>query len=269
MALDQLLIGADPEFFIKKRRHIISAHPYPFGTKARPKETQHGCIQIDGIALECNVTPSKTASEFVTNVRGVLADLTAELQMYEPGAEVVAKPSIFMGHTRLAALPLYASELGCRPDYNAWTGQKNPSPDARSPIRTASGHIHVGWTSGKGIRDKDHFDECVRVAQQLDYYIGLPSLLWDKDTRRRTLYGRAGSFRPKPYGMEYRALSNAWVRTDRLVEWVFTATHTAVTQLFDGTFLPKQFGDLAQTYINANDTNWHKTHPSLAEEVLR
>jgi hypothetical protein len=34
---------------------------------------------------------------------------------------------------------------------------------------------------------------------------------WDKDTERRKLYGKPGAFRPKPYGCEYRVLSNAWV----------------------------------------------------------
>ena len=28
------------------------------------------------------------------------------------------------------------------------------------------------------------------------------------------MYGKAGAFRPKPYGMEYRVLSNFWLTSD-------------------------------------------------------
>lgn len=265
-----ILIGSDPEFFIRKGRHIISAHPYPFGDKRRPMKTEHGFIQIDGMAMECNVTPSATPNEFVKNLRGVMADMTTELKKYEPDAEIVIKPSVFIGNTRLGALPLYAAELGCRPDFNAYTGEQNDAPDARSPIRTASGHLHISWTKDKSPRDEGHFADCMRLARQLDFYVGMPSLLWDDDHRRRSMYGQAGAFRPKPYGMEYRVLSNAWTRTDKLAEWVFKAARTATLNLFqEGVYLPKSFGDIAQYSINTNDTAWPKNNPALAEEILQ
>lgn len=265
-----LLIGADPEFFVRRRSHFISAHPYPLGTKKRPMATQHGHIQVDGIALECNVKPAASSAEFLSNIKNVLGDMTTELHKYEPEAEIVARPSIFMGNVRLGSMPVYATRLGCEPDFDGWDGRKNPTPDPRSPFRTASGHIHVGWTKHKSVSDPEHFGDCCRLACQLDYYLGMPSLLWDDDTRRRSLYGRAGAFRPKSYGMEYRVLSNAWLRTDKLIEWVFTAARNATTTLFhEGIFLPKIYGGLAQHCINTNATDWHKKNPSLAEEVLR
>ncbi len=41
--------------------------------------------------------------------------------------------------------------------------------------------------------------------------------MYDKDTERRGMYGKAGAFRPKPYGVEYRTLSNAWLSNDERI----------------------------------------------------
>jgi hypothetical protein len=75
---------------------------------------------------------------------------------------------------------------------------------------------------------------CIALAKQLDYYLGIPSLIYDDGVKRRTLYGAPGAFRPKPYGMEYRVLSNAWLRSEGLMRWVFNTTNKAVQDLFQG-----------------------------------
>jgi hypothetical protein len=43
----------------------------------------------------------------------------------------------------------------------------------------------------------------------------------DKGDLRKQLYGKAGAFRPKPYGAEYRVLSNFWVFDTKLTGWVY------------------------------------------------
>jgi len=48
-------------------------------------------------------------------------------------------------------------------------------------------------------------------VKQLDWYLGGWSTQVDPDTVRRNLYGKSGAMRFKPYGVEYRVLSNFWL----------------------------------------------------------
>jgi hypothetical protein len=52
-------------------------------------------------------------------------------------------------------------------------------------------------------------------------FLGLWSVIRDPDTKRRELYGKAGAFRFKPYGVEYRVLSNFWLHTPDRMEYVW------------------------------------------------
>lgn len=267
--MSKLTIGADPEFFVRRGSHYISGHVFPCGSKHLPLKTAHGHVQVDGIALEVNVKPSETRDEFISNIRSVMSDVTGIMNKYEPTAQLVTKPSIFFGSRRLSELPPENAELGCEPDFNAWENNRiNKRPNAAAPIRTGAGHIHVGWTEHANPHSIKHMRECASLVRQLDYYLGMPSLLWDKDTRRRLLYGKAGAFRPKPYGVEYRVLSNAWLETDKLIGWVFDRTVAAVRDLWNGNDLSERYGQLAASVIDSNKMNWNKHHAELSRELL-
>lgn len=267
--MGKLKIGADPEFFVRRGSHYLSGHIFPCGTKRMPLATEHGHVQVDGIALEVNVRPSETRDEFIRNVRGVMADVTKIMTDTRPGSQLLSKPSVFIGQSKLASLPQENFILGCEPDFNAWNSNKiNPRPNPEMPIRTGSGHVHIGWTQDANPHNIKHMLECGRIVRQLDYYLGLPSLLWDGDSRRRTLYGKAGAFRPKPYGVEYRVLSNAWVTTDELIGWVFDRAVAAVTDLWAGKDMVARYGQAAAQYIDNNTTEWRSRSVTLAQEIL-
>jgi hypothetical protein len=253
---NMILVGADPELFMRHpdSNDFISAHGRVPGTKSEPFKVPFGAIQVDGTALEFNIDPAKTVEEFVHNIKAV----KTTLENYVPGYNVVAEPvAIYDEDYFKWDVPASAQELGCDPDFNGWTGLVNPRPDPNGkPMRTASGHIHIGWGEGFDPHSPAHFEQCCRVARQMDYYLGIQSLLWDKDGTRRELYGKAGAFRPKPYGMEYRVLSNRWLANDALTAWVYKAVQLGMEHAALGRWAENVYGDSAMKIIDQNQVDW-------------
>jgi hypothetical protein len=228
-----ILIGADPEVFVTKRGKLVCAHNMVQGTKEAPFKVDNGAVQVDGMALEFNIDPANSAEEFVNNIDSVMAQLGAMVPEYQLKAIPVAE----FGAEIMAAAPEEAKEMGCDPDYNAWEeGAVNPKPNGEVDFRTGAGHIHIGWTNGMDINDPGHIEACIMLTKQLDFYLGLPSLLFDDSDKRRELYGKAGAFRVKPYGVEYRVLSNAWLKTDALKKWAYDNTILAIRKLLEGEY---------------------------------
>lgn len=245
--MSKILVGCDPEVFVKRNGVFESAHGLIKGDKKNPQKVPNGAVQVDGMALEFNIDPASSEDEFVFNVQDVLAQMKRMVPQYE----VVAVPVADFDMAYLKAQPPEALELGCEPDFNAWNGLANPRPDGDRPMRTASGHVHIGWTNGQELSGQ-HLNQCNMVSRQLDFYLGLPSLMYDDDVRRREMYGRAGANRPKPYGVEYRTLSNAWLRNEKLIAWVYRATQAGVLAIMQGIDLAAKYGDIQQI-INTSD----------------
>lgn len=252
----EVLIGADPELFMKNPNSgdFVSAHGVIPGTKWEPFPVPLGAVQVDGTALEFNIDPAHTVEEFVHNISTVVGALRSMV----PGYHVVAEPVAWFGADYFKnEVPPSAQELGCDPDFNAWTGSQNPQPDPSGrPMRTAAGHIHIGWTQGADIYDKEHFDFACRIARQMDYYLGIHSLIWDADATRRQLYGKAGAMRVKPYGVEYRVLSNRWLTSEGLTRWVYDACQAGMAAAFDDDWAETKHGDIARYIIDNNMTDW-------------
>lgn len=267
-------VGADPEFFVKIGNEFISGHDFPCGTKTHPRKTANGFVQCDGTALELNVEPAFTPSQFVLNFRGAVNDLNSIVyewsKKHNRECYLVAEPIALFKKDVFDRLPLYAKALGCEPDYNAYTGEPNPKPaDVETDdyrFRTGAGHLHIGWTEkAEGFM---HMDKCMKLVRQLDFTVGLVTLLFDDDPRRRSLYGKAGAFRPKPYGLEYRVPSNAWCKSEVLAKTMYQGCIKAICLLNEGEDLNTQTEGLARDCINNNKTAWHVDYPLLADKLL-
>jgi len=255
----QVMIGADPELFVKKGDKYVSGYGMIAGDKANPFKVDKGAVQVDGMALEFNIDPAADEEAFVTNINTVMSQLSAMVPDFQLAADPVAK----FGKKYLATQPEEALELGCDPDFNAWRdGRANPRPDGDVDFRTGGGHVHIGWTQGMDIEDAGHREAGMMLTRELDFYLGLPSLFWDEEDGRRAMYGKAGAYRVKSYGVEYRSLSNAWVGDEGLMRIVYRNTAMAVKQLLDGKSVADRYGKHIRDAINSNNRD-------LATAVLR
>ena len=216
-----MTFGCDPELFVlnTKTNKFVTAEGLIPGTKAEPYAVKDGAVQVDGMAAEFNIDPVSTFADFDAKIQSVMDQLG---KMLPKDHKLVQSPAVVFDEDVWNDTPMKAKELGCTPDFNAWTGEVNPPPHCDNErLRTASGHLHIGWTNDASMSDIQHIAACRDLVRQLDYYLGAWSIQQDPDPTRRLLYGKAGAMRFKPYGVEYRVLSNFWLKDtySRLNVW--------------------------------------------------
>ena len=211
-------LGADPEVFLidnnnqfKSSIGLIRANKWaPFQIPELPKGFT---LQEDNVLLEFGIPPAASADEFVSHIATVLEAGLSKL----PGLAYSNLSCTIMPESEMES-PL-AFIFGCEPDFNAWTGRENRKPQPPHKfMRSAGGHIHV--------ETKVNPRAGVRAC---DLFLAVPSVLMDKTgTERRKLYGKPGAFRYKPYGFEYRTLSNFWIFNEQDIRWAWRNTARAV-----------------------------------------
>lgn len=252
----EFTFGADPELFLQKDGQFVTAHDMVPGTKEAPHPVDKGAVQVDGMALEFNIEPASSFRAFQLNINTVLSELRA---MVSSEYEFALVSSADFSAEYMEQVPEAAKLLGCDPDFNAYTGEVNAPPDATSLMRTAAGHIHVGWTTDAEVTDAGHVNICREMAREMDAHAGLYSVSRDRDVRRREMYGAAGAFRPKPYGMEYRVLSNFWLTSERHMNNIYRLMAAAAARVSENnSIIPrveKEYGVGIEAVINDDDHN--------------
>ena len=210
-----LTVGADPEMFATddtgKIRSVIGLIG---GSKLRPLQVSEGFfVQEDNVALEFNIQPATKKSEFIANISAGVEHCKVALGKVNLHAHIAG--SVSMPDSELQSP--YAFEFGCNPFHNAWSFEKPKALSMDMLVnpadRFAAGHIHIGIP---GIDS----NPLLRAywARALDVCLAGPALWWmtaeelEQERVRRTMYGKAGSYRPKSYGLEYIALSNFWIK---------------------------------------------------------
>ena len=216
-------IGCDPELMLMRNNKLISALSIIRGRKHRQQKVNGGTIMSDNVLAEFTIPPAGTDKEFVNNIRTVLASLKSAVG---EDVELHAIPSANFPREELNDEE--AKRFGCDPDYDAWYRKKNDM-SSEAPFRTfrtAGGHVHIGHDIVKR-SDEDR----INFTKLVDVFLGIPSILIDNHSdskNRRKLYGKAGAHRPKPYGIEYRSLSNFWVCNPDLSALIFNLSVRAL-----------------------------------------
>lgn len=208
-----ITIGADPEFFIKDRQ---TGTPTPIcgllgGTKGAAIPVGNYGLQEDNVMAEYNIPPCSDVLRFARHITSGRAALMDYLNARNVGQfEADLSPARLFPHMLLEHPQ--AKQFGCSPDFDAYTlGQPNRRVDPqeltnpRGAWRFSGGHVHIGYKEDVRAEMPEYV-----VAQFADVFLGLRSVAWDKQGERRKFYGTAGRYRPTPYGIEYRTMSNIW-----------------------------------------------------------
>lgn len=229
-----ILVGTDPEVFVVNPvGKIIPSIGLIGGSKDTPRDIGIGSLQEDNVLAEFNTHPAASREDFRKNVTDVLGELQRTLL---PNT-ISIKPSHTFEMDDLHRYGPVAFQFGCDPDFCAYTGAPNVAPDPImvGGLRSAGGHIHVGMNLSSE-------REVMALVIAMDLFLGIPSVLLDDDMDRRRLYGKAGAFRFKPYGLEYRTLSNFWLQNDTYINWVYDNTIVAANRFYELNDLVKKAG---------------------------
>lgn len=246
--MNQFLLGADPELFLQDAaKNFVSSVGLIGGSKEVPKPMEIGegfFVQEDNVAVEYNIPPSGSKAAFNAAITAAMSHLSA----------VISQKGLLFSNESAVVFPddqlqtQQAQTFGCDPDFNAWrNGKPNPAPRATNKnLRTCGGHVHVGYR----LETKA---DVLNFIKHMDLFLGVPSVLLDNGELRKELYGKAGAFRFKRYGCEYRSLSNFWTLSPRLTDWVWDATDRAIDAFNQGNLDMSAMKEPILTAINKND----------------
>jgi hypothetical protein len=240
---DNFLVGSDPEVFLidTNTRELVSSIGIVGGTKDEPLAMDRFGFfcQEDNVLAEFNIPPAQNKEEFITNISRGLTLLEDRLP---DGIGISISPYGFFKANQLRSKA--AKEFGCDPDFNCWTNEENKKPKSKNKLlRTAGGHISVGY-------DNPEYKTSIELVKWMDALIGVPSTLMSDEAPRRELYGQMGAFRAKDFGVEYRTVSNFWLKSVERIEWAYRQTALAIQLVNDGVKRTVRDNDAIEAAIN-------------------
>lgn len=269
----KMTLGTDPEFTFRKNGNIFSSPNVIKFSKAKPYKSNVAEIFSDNANVELNVPPASTKAEFIANIRQGLA----EIKKVAKDFEIVALPSLEYPMDQMKHR--ICRVFGCEPDFNAWTIEENVIDTLsakKSTFRSGGGHIHYGTPEESNFLKT--FEGKIQFIKCLDATLGVPSMLVERNSTsaklRRNLYGKAGAHRPKSYGVEYRSLSNWWLRDPEYASFIWDMSHVAKTMMVENLFTPKLHdpvrGIIDENDITAAEASWQylsDTFPQINDKL--
>lgn len=233
-------IGADIEVFLLEvsTGRIVSAEGFVKGTKEEPynfdSSNKYFAISLDNVSAEFCIPPVTNVTDWYTYIKKSLDYIDNSIPSH---LKAIALPSAVLDAEFLATEN--AQRFGCEPDFNAWLRCPNEKPTAsNASLRSCGGHIHIGFQKPSDevlqALGLTPFEVDEYVIKAMDLFIGIPSVIQEPDNERKLLYGKAGAFRFKDYGVEYRTVSNYYLHSKALTEWAFNNTQLAIKFINDG-----------------------------------
>ena len=198
MLRNKYTFGSDPELFIvnTKTNKVVSSIGLIPGVKGeayRSPEMPEGYgLQIDNILAEFNIPPVDNVNDFIHHIEFMKDFIKAKLKELNENFDLLCQAS-----SKVPAKELkhpQAREFGCDPDYCIYsTGPNAVTGATRTTLRSSGFHLHVGYPN-------NNIDTSISMLRYVDAFVGIPSIIYDTDSERRKLYGKAGCFRLTKYG---------------------------------------------------------------------
>lgn len=212
-------IGTDPEFFMVEEEtgKMKSSIPFVNGTKENPEIMECGAgFHKDNVAVEFSSVPTDREETLVSGIREAFTNIIKRLP---EGHSIATVPSASFDEDQLEDEGAF--EFGCDEDYDAWRICPNEVPFCEDvTFRSCGGHIHLGYVNGSKYVFLLNQEGKIETVRAMDAVVGVSSVVLDDSeasVKRRLLYGKAGCHRPTDYGVEYRVLSNFWLKSPKLV----------------------------------------------------
>lgn len=288
------ILGCDPEFFFSRNGKIIGSEKvlpkggviYRHGISVlNANKSGENKVIMDGVQVELNPLPSQCRESLAYNIVSCLSNLSDRLRMQKyQDVKVDFSQLIKLDKDELDSLSGDSKRFGCMPSKNIY-GEKpvaNNVDPMVYPFRCAGGHIHIGdnGTSPNYLDISKVLKDEERLVRLFDVIVGNTCVLLDRDpgnVERRKVYGRAGEYRTPKYGIEYRTLSNFWLRSYPLMSFVMGLSRLAVNILANGdthyeVIMSKVNTDDIRKAINENDfelayKNFRKIEKTLLKMI--
>lgn len=258
-----MLLGADPEFFVLDNDScVVNAFQYIKNSKKKPLKIGNLKFFYDNIALEANFPPANNAVDFtkainncIIEAKQIVKDSKLSLQAYA----VVDAQELKNSNSK---------EIGCEPDLDAYRFCYNKIPIKHyqsTNERCVGGHIHIGGYNTDLINDP--FFKPIFVYM-LDLFLGVTSVLIDNSSdnyKRRKIYGKAGTYKSKPYGIEYRVLSPFWLHNEQSINFIFHMCEFIFKEMEDGLY--KRFWKLDLSKMGAKTKQAYECFGYNCDEV--
>lgn len=248
-------IGADIEVFIQdlETNEIVSAEGLIRGTKKAPfvfdESNKYFATSLDNVLAEFNIPPVTSQEDFYNYLHKSLNYIKGTIPK---GMCVAIQPSAYLHDRHLQTEQ--AQTFGCELDFNAYTRHPNYiNPTDNANLRSAGGHIHIGYERPAIYNVLNYIpdEERISLVKTLDFFVGIPSVLMEPENKRRCLYGKAGAFRPKPYGVEYRTTSNYFLRDKETTDWLYDSVQASINFINDGNTLERGLSEEVRETVNS------------------
>lgn len=226
-----LFYGTDPEGFFQRDGKIIGSEKVI--PKAGLGAKYPAAVVLDGVQFELNPACGATPSILGSHLSWAFQSLKRHLSTI-PDISFCFRGVVEVDREELDSLSPETRILGCNPSMNYY-GDKPITVDAAVyRKRSAGGHLHLGLTASGLYDPAGSTDHRQKLVPLLDIFVGNTCVLLDRDlgaAERRENYGRAGEYRLPKHGLEYRTLSNFWLRNYALLSLVCGLGHIAVSVL--------------------------------------